>query len=507
MAYVDPEHPALTLCQSIFFFFCKGMIEGVVAILFLWLFIQVLLNKHQQVHLQVLLGVGLALLCFCLLLGCAVCWRRSERHNQSSRKEQVPTNTLVELGPALPSQTTTMPIQQQYVELEGAMLECAGNDSLGSPGAGSLPQSMLHGRASLPSIPFSQKLGLFSKTEPGWERRSTISGETDESSLLTRPVLGPSVRQSSTMPRSLSSAGPKQQPQLHFILFYSQPEATLTVTVISVSHLPKGFRSSRDSYVKVYLLPKFIEPQRTAVRRKSLNPEFREQFQFGRYHLEELRGFTLRFAVYVKEFRSFRDSFVGEVMFPCAQVTWNPEAASSYTRELSTTKTKLKKCLSAQDMSYGAACSQSTSLGQLFILLQYQALANRIKVLVRKAENLGRLTRMPGAPDHYVVIHFYYNGRVMDTKETKSIAGYNPVWNTPFLFNVPAGDIQEQQLYLEFTIMQARLYTRSCTLGRVLIGPHAPEAGLLHWKEMCCRGQVESARWHVIQPNVFSLSP
>ncbi|XP_034639668.1 synaptotagmin-5-like isoform X1 [Trachemys scripta elegans] len=506
MAYVDPEHPALTLCQSIFFF-CKGMIEGVVAILFLWLFIQVLLNKHQQVHLQVLLGGGLALLCFCLLLGCAVCWRRSERHNQSSRKEQAPTNTLVELGPALPSQTTTVPIQQQYVELEGEMLECAGNDSLGSPGAGSLPQSMLHGRASLPSIPFSQKLGVFSKIEPGWERRSTISGETDESSLLTRPYLGPSVRQSSTMPRSLSSAGPKQQPQLHFILFYSQPEATLTVTVISVSHLPKGFRSSRDSYVKVYLLPKFIEPQRTAVRRKSLNPEFREQFQFGRYHLEELRGFTLRFAVYVKEFRSFRDSFVGEVMFPCAQVTWNPEAASSYTRELSTTKTKLKKCLSAQDMSYGAACSQSTSLGQLFILLQYQALANRIKVLVRKAENLGRLTRMPGAPDHYVVIHFYYNGRVMDTKETKSIAGYNPVWNTPFLFNVPAGDIQEQQLCLEFTIMQARLYTRSCTLGRVLIGPHAPESGLLHWKEMCCRGQVESARWHVIQPNVFSLSP
>ncbi|XP_038274000.1 synaptotagmin-5-like isoform X2 [Dermochelys coriacea] len=463
--------------------------------------------SDEAVHLQVLLGVGLALLCFCLLLSCAVCWRRSERHNQRDRKEQASTHTLVELGPALPSQTTAVPIQQQYVELEGEVLECAGNDSQGSPGAGSPPQNMLHGRASLPSIPFSQKLGQFSKTEPGWERRSTICGETDESSLLTLPVLGASVRQSSTMPGRLSSAGCKLRPQLHFILFYSQPEATLTVTVISVSHLPKGFRSSRDSYVKVYLLPKFIEPQRTAVRRKSLNPEFREQFQFGRYHLEELRGFTLCFAVYMKEFHSFRDSFVGEVMFPCAQVTWNPEVASSYTRELSTTKTKLKKCLSTQDMSYGAACSQSTSLGQLFILLQYQALANRIKVLVRKAENLGRLTRMPGAPDHYVVIHLYHNGRVMNTKETKSIAGYNPVWNTPFLFNIPAGDIQEQQLCLEFTIMQTRLYTRSCTLGRVLIGPHTPEAGLLHWKEMCRRGHMESARWHVIQPNAFSLSP
>lgn len=52
------------------------------------------------------------------------------------------------------------------------------------------------------------------------------------------------------------------------------------------------------------------------------------------------------------------------------------------------------------------------------------------------------------------MIHLHHNGKVIDTKETKSIAGYNPVWNTPFLFNVPAGDIQEQQLSLEFTVMQ-----------------------------------------------------
>lgn len=38
------------------------------------------------------------------------------------------------------------------------------------------------------------------------------------------------------------------------------------------------------------------------------------------------------------------------------------------------------------------------ALGQLFILLQYQTLAQRIKVMVRKAENLAKLTRIPGAP-------------------------------------------------------------------------------------------------------------
>lgn len=38
------------------------------------------------------------------------------------------------------------------------------------------------------------------------------------------------------------------------------------------------------------------------------------------------------------------------------------------------------------------------ALGQLFVLLQYQTVAHRIKVMVRKAENLAKLTRMPGAP-------------------------------------------------------------------------------------------------------------
>lgn len=54
---------------------------------------------------------------------------------------------------------------------------------------------------------------------------------------------------------------------------------------------------------------------------------------------------------------------------------------------------------------------------------------------------------------------------------------------------------------------QARLYTRSCAVGRVLIGPNALEMGQIHWKEMCSRGNVESARWHVVQPEGVQLCP
>lgn len=43
------------------------------------------------------------------------------------------------------------------------------------------------------------------------------------------------------------------------------------------------------------------------------------------------------------------------------------------------------------------------ALGQLFILLQYQTVAQRIKVMVRKAESLTKLTRIPGAPGNVEV--------------------------------------------------------------------------------------------------------
>lgn len=51
--------------------------------------------------------------------------------------------------------------------------------------------------------------------------------------------------------------------------------------------------------------------------------------------------------------------------------------------------------------------------------------------------------------------------------------------------------------------LQGRLYTKSSVLGRVLIGSDVSEAGQGHWKEMCSRGQIETARWHIIQSDVL----
>ncbi|XP_038639971.1 synaptotagmin-2-like [Scyliorhinus canicula] len=462
-------------------------------------------------HLQVLLGAGLAFLCFCLIVGCAICWRRGKQRSYADSKDQALERIVMDTSLPLPGNTSS-PIKQQYEEVHGLALDYPACDVSAladfEPDAHYTPGP--HGRASLPFIPPVQKAGLVSKTRRILERRCTVSGDC---SLFTEhgtfrsaasKTLGPRLGHSQTTPDELAGAKTKQRPLLHFTLFYSAYEATLTVAVLGITKLPKKFGTSCDSYMKVYLLPRFMEPQQTAVRRKSLNPEYRESFQFSGYTLEEIRCFTLRFAAYIKEFHNFKDTFVGEVLFACEQGDWKLDVPTTYTRELTSSKTKLKKCLSSQDVvGPTSSTAQPKLLGQLFVLLQYQTLANRIKVLVRKAETLGKLTRMPGSADHYVIINLHQDGKILSTKETKSASGYNPVWNAPFLFDVPPGDIEGLQLSLEFIVMQGRIYTRSGVLGHVLIGANASETGRTHWKEMSSRGHVESARWHTIQPDTF----
>lgn len=60
--------------------------------------------------------------------------------------------------------------------------------------------------------------------------------------------------------------------------------------------------------------------------------------------------------------------------------------------------------------------------------------------------------------DHYVVINLRQDGKVISTKETKGASGANAVWNAPFLFDLPAGDISRLPLLLELIVMQVRIF-------------------------------------------------
>ncbi|XP_020514844.1 synaptotagmin-4 [Labrus bergylta] len=493
------------------------------------------------VHLQILLAVGLAVFCYCLVLGCILCCRRKKKSVSSEDREagdlspQRAERVTVTLSPS----PCTQPVKQQYEELDGHVLEFPSSKSSSSPSeddlpalpsdsssnrsaepspASSFPMRRLstpavpssptkrssHGRASLPSI---TKLSLVSKSRRAAGRRSTVSGESflyRESSQLTAGAAGASSQQGEPIPSQYGSNSlsipSKSAPLLHFSLLFSSACGTLVVNILGLSGTSR--RRSGVS-VRASLPPLCPSPQQVASRRRSLSPDLHSQsFALQVGSVDELRTCTLRLAVFSRDFSGLREAALGVVELPCEHMEWEPDSTTTYTRQLIPTKSKLKKSTSSQEalgQRKSSGCTPPRALGQLFILLQYQSLANRIKVMVRKAENLAKLTRIPGAADHYVIINLRWEGKVIGTKETKGARGPNPVWNAPFLFDLPPGDITQLPLALEFIVMQGRLYTKSSILGRVLIGGDISEAGRGHWKEMCSRGQTETARWHSIQ--------
>ncbi|KAL6112759.1 uncharacterized protein ACO6RY_11198 [Pungitius sinensis] len=496
------------------------------------------------VHLQYLLAVGLAVVCCCLVLGCVLCCRR-RKSVSSEDKEAVflAPHRIERVTVTLSPSPCTQPVKQQYEELGGDVLEFPSSRSSSSPSEADLtclpldgsptgsaelvpppPRSSFpmrrlstpavpcvpnksprHGRASLPSL---TKLGLVSMSRRAMGRRSTVSGESllyAETSQLT--VGGAAAqreepRLSQYGSNSLSTSS-KPAALLHFSLLFSSACGTLIVNVLGVS----GARRRRTGvFVRASLPPLCTTPQQMAYRRRSLSPDLHSQsFMLQVGAVEDLRGCTLRLAVHSRDFSGLREAALGVVELPCEQIDWEPDITITYTRQLSPTKSRLKKSVSSQETLGGRKSSVCVPrvLGQLFVLLQYQTPAQRVKVMVRKAENLAKLTRIPGAPDHYVVINLRQDGKVIVSKETKGASGPNPVWNAPFLFDLPSGDITQLPLVLEFIVMQGRLYTKSSVLGRVSIGGGgASGAGQGHWEEMCSRGQTETARWHNIQSDV-----
>lgn len=276
----------------------------------------------------------------------------------------------------------TQPIKQQYEELDGDVLEFPSSKSSSSPSEddltalpfdasparsaeqGQFPRSAFpmrrlstpavpwspsksqtHGRASLPSL---TKLSLVSKSRRAMGRRSTVSGESflyNESSRLTAAAAKAPTQQVDPCRSQYGSNSlpipSKPAPLLHFSLLFSSVYGTLVVNILGLSG---ASRKRSGVFVRASLPPLCPFPQQISSRRRSLSPELHSQsfvLQVG--SVEELRTCTLRLAVYGRDFSGLREAALGVVELPCEQMDWEPDTTATYTRQLSPTKSKLKK--------------------------------------------------------------------------------------------------------------------------------------------------------------------
>ena len=101
--------------------------------------------------------------------------------------------------------------------------------------------------------------------------------------------------------------------KLHFSTLYVPETETLVVTILQAEDLPpKDFSGTSDPYVKLYLLPDRKQKFQTKVHRKTLNPEFNEQFFFN-VPIKDIHQRVLQFSIY--DFDRFsRHDLIGVVM-------------------------------------------------------------------------------------------------------------------------------------------------------------------------------------------------
>lgn len=344
------------------------------------------------VHLQLLLGVGLALFCLSLILGCILCWcrRRSTLPQDKEAAISPPPIPADLVNPALSSSPSgrTTPAEQQYEELDGDTLEQPSSLSCSTPSEGdsadlpfiprwraaselnehpksffplrrlgtsvaSLSSSAACGRTSLSSLP---RLGLLSIKRRVLERRCTVTGDSllqSEHSRPTSPTLSTPSTDSVFQPQALSeelyfrhcgsgSSSREPSPQLHFSLLFSLARGTLTVNVLGVS---KASQASLEGVsVRASLPPLCPTPRKLLIRQCSLSREFQSQsFTLQVGSVEELQRCALQMVVFAQDLSGLKEEPLGELELLCSEFEWETNHTIPCSKELRSSMSRFKK--------------------------------------------------------------------------------------------------------------------------------------------------------------------
>ncbi|XDV28467.1 hypothetical protein PO909_031773, partial [Leuciscus waleckii] len=299
------------------------------------------MHVELEVHLQILLAVGLAVLCFCLVIGCIICCRHRKSNPTNDKEAELSLPPLpadhvtLTLSPA-PS-INTQPIKQQYEELDGDVLDYPSSNSSSTPSEdlsfSSLPHasksrfslrrlsspvvSSKHAvrvRSSLPNIP---KLSLAVKSQK--RNNDVLYLETDRLNGNNNQRYGSNFH--------------KHTPSLHFTLLFSPAEGKLTVTVLG---LYRGSRKLSGSSIRACLPPIFPTPTRRLGL--GLGPE---AIQFQVRSVEELQACTLRLTASSRDFSGLRETAVGELELACAEIHWEPDSTVTFNCQLNPARRRL----------------------------------------------------------------------------------------------------------------------------------------------------------------------
>lgn len=322
------------------------------------------------VHLQILLLVGLIVFCLSLVLGCVVCWRKSQFFSgkkQTPATASAPVDLPESSHPAVPaSQPLCQELRRDTLDYPSTFSSPArsqgeissfpfGNQAkvateeheqaapyfslrrLSSPLLPGPAYKPMHpGRASLPSLP---KLGLLTKNAP--QRRCTVSGDcrshTERSRLTSPSAISSSIAENPIALTPLSYGShtnlSSANPCLHFTLAFNPQQQILTVTILNLTET-----SHRLENVSVLgsLLPLHTSPTQMSSHSSLSRDASRLELLLKVRSMKELQRCELRLALYTRGVQSPRDTPLGEVGLECGDIDWISEHPLQFMKALKT---------------------------------------------------------------------------------------------------------------------------------------------------------------------------
>ncbi|XP_001603471.2 synaptotagmin-5 [Nasonia vitripennis] len=273
-----------------------------------------------------------------------------------------------------------------------------------------------------------RSLPLTSCTSNGSESSCSVSAHARLSSTDSDDI---------SCPRSANET----RGELQMSITYDAPDGILNVKLVEARDLrARDLSETADPYAKIRLLPDRSTVKQTRIHKKTLNPEFDEDFVFQVAPNCQLAERTLEVLLYDFD-ASSKHRGLGYVQIPLSTVT-----------DLGLEPKTLTKSV----MRYGAEGRfRAPPLGELMVSLSYQPTAERLTVIVIRARNLpindetGTATFEP-----YVQVNIVREDKSLKKKKTSiRREGTSPVWSESLNFDLTPDVLAE--CILDFSIFRA----------------------------------------------------
>ncbi|KAJ1143785.1 hypothetical protein NDU88_010089 [Pleurodeles waltl] len=267
--------------------------------------------------------------------------------------------------------------------------------------------------------------------------------------------------------------------RLWFALEYEQEAERLLVSLIKARNLHSP-SDTCSPLVKLYLLPDERRYLQSKIRRKTLNPQFDENFVF-QVSSKTLQQRTLKFSFFhVDKLKKHHP--MGHVIFPLKNETLIGDSRVVLWRDLE--KENLEP---------------PSEFGDVQFSLSYNDYLGRLTVVVLRAKGLQLQEERNAVSAVYVKASLMNHNKFIKCKRTTEVLGTpNPVYNETFSFKVDPVELDTASLSL--SLLQNTEGDKSHLLGRVVVGPFMYTRGkeLEHWNEMLNKPKELVKRWHAL---------